>query len=183
MSFIKQFEATVDRGFVPQRKVVPEYQTLAQQATNFEEKISIPRRLCVIEERLEKLELQTSILVQKLNNDPVKAYLEPLCSRIGQIEAHLGLERAKTKEPIDLPQIIVPNELRVLKGKGGKCKNRTFEVVQRRWNLWKAQHEAGIPMNAIARAWDCDHGSICYAKANNWIARRSDPCKSKRAGK
>lgn len=180
VSLAQAYNRDKERGFVPYRKITPEYRSLAEQATDFEARIGTPKRLSNLEERLEKAELQISILTQRLNNDPIKAYLEPLCSRIAQIEAQTGLERAKTKEPIDLPQIIVPHELRVLKGKGGKCKNRTFEIVQKRWNLWKAQHEAGIPMNAIARAWDCDHGSICYAKANNWIAKRSDPCKSKR---
>ena len=183
MSLAQAYNRDKERGFVPYRKVFPEYKTLVEEAANFEERIGTPRRLSNIEERLEKLELKVAIFEQRLNNDPIKAYLEPLCSRIGQIEAQIGLEKAKTKEPIDLPQIIVPHELRVLKGRGGKCKNRTFEVVQKRWSLWKAQYEAGIPMNAIARAWDCDHGSICYAKANNWIAKRSDPCKSKRVRK
>jgi len=183
MSLYQAFNKDRDRGFVPYRKTQPEYQSLADQAIQFEQKVTIPKRIKELEERIKELESSLTIMRQARESDPVKAYLEPLCSRIAQIEAQIGLEKAKTAEPIDLPQIIVPHELRVLKGRGGKCKNRTFEVVQKRWNLWKAQHEAGIPMNAIARAWDCDHGSICYAKANNWIAKRSDPCKSKRVRK
>ena len=97
----------------------------------------------------------------------------------------MGLEKAKSAEPIDLPQIIVPHELRVLKGKFGKCKNRKIEVVQKRWALWKVQYEAGIPMTVIARAWGCDHGSICHAKKQGWNpskqARHNYPEKRKKA--
>lgn len=168
MSLIQAYNRDKDRGFVPYRKIVPEYKTLVEQAASFEEKIKTPKRLLAIEERLEKLELKVSILEQKQNNDPIKAYLEPLCSRIGQIEAQIGLEKAQSKEPIDLPEIIVPHELRVLKGKFGKCKNRKIEVVRKRWALWRAQYEAGIAMTTIARAWGCDHGSICHAKKQGW---------------
>ncbi|NBW16068.1 MAG: hypothetical protein EBR82_49605 [Caulobacteraceae bacterium] len=172
MSLAQAYNRDKERGFVPYRKVVPEYKTLVEEAANFEERIKTPRRLSTIEERLEKLELKVGIFEQRLNNDPIKAYLEPLCSRIGQIEAQMGLEKAKSREAIDLPQIIVPHELRVLKGKYGKCNNRKIEVVQKRWALWRAQYEAGVPMNAIARAWGCDHGSICHAKKQGWEPRK-----------
>jgi hypothetical protein len=183
MSLLKAFERTVDRGFVPYRKVQPEYKSLADQAMEFEKAVTLPKRIQELEERIKELESSLSIMRQARENDPVKAYLEPLCSRIAQIEAQIGLEKAQTKEPIDLPQIIVPHELRVLKGKYGKCNNRKIEVVQKRWALWKVQYEAGIPLAAIARAWGCDHGSICHAKKQGWNpskqARHNYPNKRK----
>jgi len=172
MSLYKAFNATAERGFVPYRKIVPEYKTLADQALEHERMVGIPKRFQSIEERLDNIEVTLGLLRKAKDNDPIKAYLAPLCSRIGQIEARIGLEKAKSAEPIDLPEIIVPHELRILKGKAGKTKNRKFEVVQKRWSLWKAQHLAGIPLNAIARAWGCDHGSISYAKKHGWIARK-----------
>ena len=168
MSLYQAFNKDRDRGFVPTRKIQPEYRSLAEQAMDFEKAVSIPKKLRAIEERLERLETTISLMRQSKENDPIKAYLHPLCSRIGQIEAQLGLKKAQSAEPIDLPQIIVPDELRVLKGKFGKCKNRKIEVVQKRWALWKAQYEAGVPIVAIARAWGCDHGSICHAQKRNW---------------
>lgn len=187
MSLLKSFERTVDRGFVPYRKIQPEYKSLADQAMEFEKGVTMPKRIQEIEERINSIELSLQIMRNAKEADPVKAYLAPLCSRIGQIEAHLGLERAKTAEPIDLPQIIVPHELRVLRGKFGKCKNRKVEVVQKRWALWKAQYEAGIPMTVIARAWGCDHASICHAKKQGWEpskqARHNYPNKRKSAKK
>ena len=168
MSLYQAFNKDRDRGFVPYRKIEPEYKSLADQAMEFERAVSIPKRIQELEERIKGLELSLDIMRNTKQNDPIKAYLAPLCSRLGQIEARLGLERAKTAESIDLPQIIVPQELRVLRGKYGKCKNRKIEVVQKRWALWKVQYEAGISLAAIARAWGCDHGSICHAKKNNW---------------
>ena len=170
MSLLKAFERTVDRGFVPYRKMTPAYKTLAEEAKEFEYTQTIPNKLRELEERLEGVETTLSLLRQAKDNDPVKAYLEPIASRIAQIEARIGLERAKTQGQIDLPNIIVPEELRVLKGKLGRCNNRKYEIVRRRWALWKAQYEAGIPMNTIARAWNCDHGTIAYARSNGWKA-------------
>jgi hypothetical protein len=149
----------------------------------FEKAVTLPKRIQDLEERINGLELSLQIMRNAKEADPVKAYLAPLCSRIGQIEAHLGLERAQTKEPIDLPQIIVPHELRVLRGKFGKCNNRKIEVVRKRWALWRAQYEAGISLSTIARAWGCDHGSICHAKKQGWNpgkqARHNYPAKRK----
>ena len=168
MSLLKAFERTVDRGFVPYRKMTPAYKTLAEEAKEFEYNQTIPKKLRELEERIEGIETTLSLMRQAKDNDPVKAYLEPIASRIAQIEARIGLEKAKTQGQIDLPNIIVPEELRVLKGKLGRCNNRKYEIVRRRWALWKAQYEAGIPMNTIARAWNCDHGTIAYARSNGW---------------
>ena len=128
MSLYQAFNKDRDRGFVPYRKIEPEYKSLADQAMEFERAVGIPKRIQELEERIKGLELSLDIMRNTKQNDPIKAYLHPLCSRIGQIEAQLGLKKAQSAEPIDLPQIIVPNELRVLKGKGGKCKNRTFQL-------------------------------------------------------
>lgn len=170
VSLLKQFEATADRGFIPYRKMTPAYKTLAEEAKEFEYTQTIPKKLRELEERIEGIETTLSLMRQTGNTDPIKAYLEPIASRMAQIEARIGLEKAKTNGQIDLPNIIVPEELRVLKGKLGRCNNRKYEIVKRRWALWKAQYEAGIPMNTIARAWNCDHGTIAYARANGWKA-------------
>jgi hypothetical protein len=188
MSLLKAFERTVDRGFVPYRKVQPEYKSLADQAMEFEKAVTLPKRIQELEERINSLELSLQIMRNAKEADPVKAYLAPLCSRIAQIEAHLGLERAQTKEPIDLPQIIVPHELRVLRGKFGKCNNRKIEVVRKRWALWRAQYEAGVHIATIARAWGCDRASIFHALKRGWVpssqARHNNyPTKRKAAKK
>lgn len=183
MSLYQAFNKDKDRGFVPYRKIQPEYQSLAEQAKEFEERVTIPKKLQQLEEQIKGLELSLSLMRQARDNDPVKAYLEPICSRIAQIESQIGLERASTPMPVNLPEIIVPHELRVLKGKYGKCNNRKIEVVQKRWALWKAQYEAGISLSTIARAWGCDHGSICHAKKQGWNpskqARHNYPAKRK----
>jgi hypothetical protein len=170
MSLYKAFNATTERGFVPYRRTTPAYKTLAEEAKEFEYTQTIPKKLKDLEERIENIETTLSLMRQAKDNDPIKAYLEPIASRIAQIEAQIGLEKAKTNGQIDIPNIIVPEELRVLKGKLGRCNNRKYEIVKRRWALWKAQYEAGVPMTTIARAWNCDHGTIAYARSNNWKA-------------
>lgn len=170
MSLIKAFNATAERGFVPYRRLEPAYKTLAQEAKEFEYTQTIPKKLKELEARIDDIENTIALIRQARENDPIKAYLEPIASRMAQIEATMGLERAKSAKQMDIPNVIVPEELRVLKGKLGRCRNRKYEIVKKRWALWKAQYEAGIPINTIARAWKCDHGTICYARSNNWKA-------------
>ena len=94
--------------------------------------------------------------------------LSPICDKIARIEAQMGLKgRFAVTEPL-APTIEVPRDLRLLPGKRGRRSNRTAEVVQRRWDIWRMQFESGIPIAAIARAWGCDHGSLCHAKRMNW---------------
>lgn len=170
MSLYQAFNRDRERGYVPQRKSIQAYQTLAEEAKAFEYTKTIPNKLKELEQRIENLEICISLMRQAKDNDPVKAYLEPIASRMAQIEATIGLERANKDDQMDMPNIIIPEELRVLKSKYGKCTNRKHEIVKRRWALWKAQYNAGIPMQTIARAWNCDHGAISYARANNWVA-------------
>jgi hypothetical protein len=94
--------------------------------------------------------------------------LIPICNRIAQIEAQMPLKPTLNIEQAQCPKVEVPKDLRLIVGKNGKMKNRTADVVQRRWAIWKIQSEAGIPLSAIAKAWNCDHGSICYAKKKRW---------------
>jgi len=172
MSLYQAFNRDRERGYVPQRKSIQAYQTLAEEAKAFEYTKTIPKKLQELEQRIENIEISIALMRQTKDNDPVKAYLEPITSRMAQIEARIGLERHNKKQQGDMPNIIVPEELMVLTGKYGKCTNRKYEIVKRRWALWKAQYDAGIPMTTIARAWKCDHGSISYARKNNWVVSR-----------
>lgn len=151
---------------------------------------AISYRLNSVEEKVKKYEKITEVR-ENMGEDPFKdgrmatilaSRLTPLCNKVAQIEAKMGLKSSLEVKLPTIPQIEVPVDLRMIPGKGGKKKNRTAEVVQMRWKVWKMQHESGIPMNAIARAWKCDHGSICYAKKQGWIVgdnKRSVPYQRK----
>ena len=85
-------------------------------------------------------------------------------------------EALPTKEGKPLPDIIVPEDLTMKRGKRFKkgkkyftaSKNRQAEIVARRWALWRDQHNAGMPLSVIARAWGCHHSTILNARKNNW---------------
>ena len=106
--------------------------------------------------------------------------LSPICDKIARIEAQMALKQRLSLTEALPPTIEVPQDLRMIPGKNGKKQNRTAEVVQRRWHIWQMQHSAGIPLNAIARAWGCDHGSICYAKAQGWKVGTNERRRKKR---
>jgi len=94
--------------------------------------------------------------------------LIPICDRIAQIESQMPNKPTLPIEQANCPTVEVPKDLRLFAGKRGKKRNRSADIVQRRWAIWKIQSEAGIPLSVIAKAWDCDHGSICYARESGW---------------
>ena len=130
------------------------------RVNSFEERVGIKEQLMKDSNKRLSPEMATLLASQ----------LSPLCDKVARIEAEMGLKQRLTLTKALAPTIEVPQDLRMLPGKKGKKQNRTAEVVQRRWEIWRMQHEAGIPMNAIARAWGCDHGSICYARSKGWKA-------------
>jgi len=71
-----------------------------------------------------------------------------------------------------MPIMDVPKDLMPTPGKFRARKNRTSEVVAKRWALWKIQYEAGHSFSEIARAWGCDHSTINYAFRKNFNARK-----------
>lgn len=100
--------------------------------------------------------------------------LDALYATMAQIRTELASEgRLVDKTTID-SSIVVPSELRTIKIKGQRQKrNRPYHIVKKRWALWKEQLKTGISVNALAKAWDCDHGSILFAKKRNFTARKA----------
>ena len=96
-----------------------------------------------------------------------------LASQIAQNKPTMGLETASSVVEGITPRIEIPKELLPTIGKHRASRNRTYEIVKKRWGLWKLQFEAGMSQNQIARAWGCDHGSINHAKNHNFEPRRS----------
>lgn len=100
--------------------------------------------------------------------------LETLYTTMAQIRTELASEGRLVKEKtLDSP-LVIPDDLRLVKLKGQRQKrNRPYHVVQKRWSLWEEQLKTGISVNALAKAWGCDHGTILFAKKRNFKARKA----------
>ena len=114
------------------------------------------------------------IAMLEKERDEFNKKLTALYATIGQIRSELASEgRLVAKETLD-SQIVVPDELRLLKKKGQRQKrNKQYHIVQKRWSLWKEQLKTGISVNALSKIWDCDHGTILFAKKQNFTARKA----------
>jgi hypothetical protein len=79
---------------------------------------------------------------------------------------------------LDEREIVVPKELAVIPSrikpgqKRSGARNRTHDIVSKRWGLWKIQHEQGYTTHQIARAWKCNRSTIEYARDKGFVAGR-----------
>lgn len=94
-----------------------------------------------------------------------------LASQIAQNRTEMALKEAKEVEEGITTRLQIPEDLMPTIGKYRARKNRSYEIVKKRWALWKVQMESGLSQNQIAKAWGCDHGSISYAKKRNFEPR------------
>lgn len=122
--------------------------------------------------RVGELEKKIKEIMARIDNTN-----QSIGTQLNQIKACMVVKEAlPTMEGKPMQEIIVPEELAFAKGrkfkKGKKffkaSKNRTAEIVARRWAMWRDQYNAGLPASVIARAWGCDHSTILNAKARNW---------------
>lgn len=170
MSLYQAFNRDKERGGSTHRLLKPAYQAIADQSIEHEMAVGIPKKFLALEDRLNRIEISLSLMREAKKSDTTQSQLTRITTRMAQIEAQIGLESGQIDNKRHIPKILVPHELRVLRGNAGKTKNRTHEIVQKRWNLWKAQYESGAIMKTIARAWKCDYTSIAYAKSKGWKA-------------
>ena len=172
MSLLKAFERNIDRG--PQFEVkslrgVVNAELIREQATlarlEHLEKISEKYTdiINVITSRVNDLEKRLEASVKNFN-----AYAD-VSKRIQKYYVDLSVAMALDPvQVVERERIVIPEELKYKRGDKGKPHNRNADAVQRRWTIWKAQYETGMSVNQIAKDWDCDHGSILYAKSKNW---------------
>ena len=79
---------------------------------------------------------------------------------------------------LDEREIVVPKELAVIPSrikpgqKRSGARNRTHDIVSKRWGLWKIQNEQGYTTHQIARAWKCNRSTIEYARDKGFVAGR-----------
>lgn len=56
---------------------------------------------------------------------------------------------------------------------------RDLHSVTERWAVWEKMHKAGISASEISRQFNCDHGSVLYARKKGF--KPSWGCKQKEA--
>ena len=96
-----------------------------------------------------------------------------LASQIAQNRTEMALKEAKEVEEGITTRLQIPKDLMPTIGKYRARKNRSYEIVKKRWALWKVQLESGLTQNQIAKAWGCDHASISYARRRNFEPRKT----------
>jgi len=73
-----------------------------------------------------------------------------------------------TTTPLDIPKELVPTY-----GKYRARGNRKYDVVKKRWAIWKAQYNSGLSLTNIAKAWGCHHTTILNAVNRNFTPRKA----------
>ena len=124
----------------------------------------------------QELVLAATIHRVKLCEDRIKEFEEmvsTLTSQMAQNRTELASKGLATlvmgtTTPLDIPKELVPTY-----GKYRARGNRSHSIVRKRWELWKAQHQSGLSIQEIAKAWGCHHTSIINAKNRNFIPRKA----------
>jgi hypothetical protein len=169
MSLLKAFERNLERG--PQfestnLKGVINAEIVREQATR--------SRLDALEKQLDTIMVLTHRVndIEKRLGSAVKNFNDyaDIAKRLQKYFVDLSINVAI--DPVQMmPEratIPIPDELKYKGSNSSKPANRSADIVQRRWTIWKAQYDSGMSINEIARDWGCDHGSILYAKSRGW---------------
>lgn len=153
MSLIKQFNSSVERGFVPYRRLTPSYQTLAEQAQEFEKRKEV-----------------TSIA-------PQVAYLSKKVAELEETCTHLQQQIAATRVEFDMPASkrvcrLVPLEEQIKTYYYGLTteedrklllsKRRDAQTVEYRMSIIKKLRDFGATNSTIGRMLCRDHGTIMH---------------------
>jgi len=124
----------------------------------------------------QELVLAATIHRVKLCEDRIREFEQMVTTLTAQM-AHNRAELASkglanlvmgTTTPLDIPKELVPTY-----GKYRARGNRSHSIVKKRWELWRAQHESGLSLQEIAKAWGCHHTSVLNAKKRNFKARKA----------
>ena len=75
-----------------------------------------------------------------------------LASQIAHNRTEMALKEAKEVEEGITTRLQIPKDLMPTIGKYRARKNRSYEIVKKRWALWKVQFESGLSQNQIAKA-------------------------------
>jgi hypothetical protein len=114
------------------------------------------------------------ITMLEKERDDFNKKLEAVYTTMAQIRTELASGGRLIDKQYLTGSIVIPDELRLVKQKGQRQKrNRAYHIVQKRWSLWQEQLKTGISIHALSKAWDCDHGTILFAKKRKFKARKA----------
>ena len=108
------------------------------------------------------------LTVLEKKSDHTERELDELKKAISRLQSEAVMLKTLKAPELELPVLEVPKEISYRPLNGRKQRNRTPEVVSRRWDFWKKQYAAGMTVSMIARAWDCDHATVCNARKCGW---------------
>ena len=97
-----------------------------------------------------------------------------LASQMAQNRTEMAVKEANEVAEGITTRLQIPNDLMPTIGKYRARKNRSYEIVKKRWDLWKLQLESGLTIYQIAKAWGCDHSSVSHARSRNFEPRRTN---------
>jgi len=124
----------------------------------------------------QELVLAATIHRVKMCEDKIREFEQMVTTLTAQM-AHNRAELASkglatlvmgTTTPLDIPKELVPTY-----GKYRARGNRKYDVVKKRWAIWKAQYNSGLSLTNIAKAWGCHHTTILNAVNRNFTPRKA----------
>ena len=136
--------------------------------------MAVTYRIKEIEDRLAMQDHKITHLTELISYNGSQAQIDKIASIIENIR--LSIPQKTITEYIQggNSSVEIPKELLPTLGKYRARSNRTYEVVKKRWALWKLQLDAGVSATEIAKAWGCDRSSVLYAIKNRFVARASN---------
>jgi hypothetical protein len=124
----------------------------------------------------QELVLAATIHRVKMCEDKIREFeqmVSTLTSQMAQNRTEMASKEAGNivlgvTTPLDIPK-----ELVVTYGKYRARGNRKYDVVKKRWAIWKAQYNSGLSLTNIAKAWGCHHTTILNAVNRNFTPRKA----------
>jgi hypothetical protein len=140
--------------------------TLAYRLKQIEERFAMQSHKFTLQDH--KIN-QLAGIIGKLKENSDKGQIDNLASIMANIR--LTIPRKMIRDhiqgddiPIETPKELLPTFQTVRS-------NRSYEVVKKRWELWKTQIDSGATPAQLAKAWGCERGSVYHAIKNKFVAR------------
>ena len=139
-------------------------------------------RIKLLEDRMAGQDQQISqlaMIIAKAKEDGGQGQIDKLASIIDNIRLTIPLKTISQHLEGGHSPLEIPKELLPTVGKYRTRSNRTYEVVKKRWALWKTQLDAGASVAEMSKAWGCDRGTVLYAIRNDFIPSKGNPINRK----
>jgi len=139
-------------------------------------------RIKMLEERMAGQDAQITQLagmIARAKENGGQGQIDKLATIIDNIRLTIPLKTITQHLQGGHSPLEIPKELLPTVGKYRTRSNRTYEVVKKRWALWKTQLDAGAGVAELARAWGCDRGTVLYAIRNDFTPSKGNPINRK----